>query len=395
MKERYVVLRNLAPKARDDRGDVHRGEPGATGDVQLAVEGVAIDARDADALRHDDAVTAVARAMPMRLIEPRNASARTAAEAGDIAWGVRAVAADACPYDGRGVKVAVLDTGIEASHPAFAGVRMTIKDFTGTGDGDSDPEGHGTHCAATIFGRAVDGVRIGIAPGIGHALIGKVLAGTRGCTSEEITTAIQWAADNDASIISMSLGIDFPGFVRALVEQDKMPIDLATSLALESYRDNVRLFESLAALIRAKSRRPLLVSAAGNESRRDIDATYEIAVSPPAVAEGIVSVAAVGPGPNGWRIADFSNTGATVCAPGVDIVSAAAKGGLASMSGTSMAAPHVVGVAALWAQKLLKDGMPVDGAILSAKISGRATLEGLAAGFKPRAVGQGLVQAPR
>ena len=71
---------------------------------------------------------------------------------------------------------------------------------------------------------------------------------------------------------------------------------------------------------------------------------FEIAVSPPAVAEGIISVAALGQGPQGFTVAPFSNTGAMLSGPGVDIISAKPGGGLKSMSGTSMATPHVAGV---------------------------------------------------
>ena len=81
--------------------------------------------------------------------------------------------ADTSSCTGNGIVVAVLDTGIDASHPAFAGVEVIQKDFTGEGDGDQ--HGHGTHCAGTIFGRNVNGTRIGVAMGVKKALIGKVL----------------------------------------------------------------------------------------------------------------------------------------------------------------------------------------------------------------------------
>src|SRR6202040_2805180 len=88
-------------------------------------------------------------------------------------WGVAAVGADECRYDGRGVTAAILDTGIEVSHPCFKGIKIEQKDFTGSGDGDR--RGHGTHCAGVFFGRDVGGKRYGVAPGIDKAYIGKVL----------------------------------------------------------------------------------------------------------------------------------------------------------------------------------------------------------------------------
>jgi subtilisin family serine protease len=81
------------------------------------------------------------------------------------------VGADTSPFSGDGIVVAVLDTGIDASHPAFEGVDIVQKDFTGEGVGDQ--HGHGTHCAGTIFGRTSEGTRIGVAPGVKKALIGK------------------------------------------------------------------------------------------------------------------------------------------------------------------------------------------------------------------------------
>src|SRR5690606_41420985 len=114
---------------------------------------------------------------------------------------------------GEGITVAVLDTGIEASHPAFDGVKVIEKDFTGSGDGDTN--GHGTHCAGTIVGRDVDGTRFGVAQGVSTLLAGKVLGGAGGGT-DTIAEAIQWAVAEGANVISKSLGIDFPGFVRRL-----------------------------------------------------------------------------------------------------------------------------------------------------------------------------------
>src|SRR5690606_41473924 len=92
--------------------------------------------------------------------------------AGDVTWGVKAMGAYTSPFDGSGIVVAVLDTGIDPTHPAFAGVNLTRRNFTTAGDDDT--HGHGTHCAGTIFGRAVNGTRIGVAPGVTEAVIGKV-----------------------------------------------------------------------------------------------------------------------------------------------------------------------------------------------------------------------------
>jgi subtilisin family serine protease len=337
-------------------------------------------------------VVAVAPVMPMKLIAPVNTGI-TATPAATSTWGVTAVGADTSPFTGDGVVVAVLDTGIDPNHSAFAGVELVRRNFT-TG-GDDDEHGHGTHCAGTIFGRDVSGTRIGVARGVKKAVIGKVL-GPGGGGSDQVMAAIQWAIGEGANVISMSLGIDFPGFVKQL-EDGGMPTELATSIALEGYRQNVLLFERLASLINAQNafmQASLMIAAAGNESQRDVNPEFEIAVSPPAVADGIVSVAALEDLPGGFKVASFSNVGARISGPGVSVISAKPGGGLTGMSGTSMATPHVAGVAALWAQKLAIGGS-LNARLLADKLVGQATTAGLAAGFDPGDVGAGIVRAPQ
>ncbi len=398
-KEKHVILRSTLAATRDPflgprmrgGGVVPFAEEAA---ASLAVEVDEIARREIVGLTRNADVLAVAPVIPMRLIEP--VEVQTAAEpaAGGTEWGIQAVGADTSPFSGAGIVVAVLDTGIDPSHDAFSGVGLIQQDFTGEGNGDQ--HGHGTHCAGTIFGRTTNGTRIGVAPGVTTALIGKVL-GAEGGSSDQIVRAIQWAVENGANVISMSLGMDFPGFV-AQLEQAGFPTELATSRALEGYRANVQLFERLAALIRAQEpfRQPtLIVAAAGNESRRDVNPDFEIAVSPPAVAEGIISVAALGQHAQGLTVARFSNTGANVAAPGVAITSARAGGGLASMSGTSMATPHVAGLAALWAEKITQSSGSLNGLQLMARLIGSATSTGLQPGLDPFDIGAGLVRAPQ
>lgn len=393
MESNYIVLRTQRPVTRDVFGGAAASAAGAgAGRRTIRAEVRSIERRELATLADDAGVIALAPAMPMRLIDAvrrQPFSGTLAAQA----WGIGAVGADVSPRTGEGVVVAVLDTGIDEAHPAFNGVQLIQKDFTGEGNGDMN--GHGTHCAGTIFGRPVNGMRIGVAPGVRKALIGKVLGQAGGGSSDQIVRAIQWAVDEGAHVISMSLGMDFGGWVKDMIAGG-MPPELATSRALEGYRANTRLFDTLSDYIKAQgmsSHATIIVAAAGNESRRDISADYEIAVAPPAVSEGIISVAALGESGAGLEAAVFSNTGANLSAPGVDVISAEPGGGLRSMSGTSMATPHVAGVAALWAEQLLERGR-LDVFTLTSMLAGQATSKTLAPGFDPFDVGAGLVQCP-
>ncbi len=198
----------------------------------------------------------------------------------------------------------------------------------------------------------------------------------------------------------MSLGLDFAGWVKWLSEND-YPVDLATSMALEGYRTNIRLFDDLVAMVGTRnqmfSNGSIIIAAAGNESKRNIKPDYEISVSPPAAARDIISVGAFktdGAPHNALDVAYFSNTGANISAPGVDIYSAKAGGGYTYMSGTSMATPHVAGIAALWAEKLLKERGNINSLELTSRLIASAQLNRLKDGIELVDIGAGLVQAP-
>lgn len=389
MRERHVVLKSsiaLSPNATQPT--VVPAAITMPTEVSLHLE--YLSRPDVPILARQNDVLAIAPAMPMNLFEPTDSREPSASEASTTAWGVRAIGADTSSFSGAGICVAVLDTGIDKSHPAFEGMDLVLKNFTE--ESDEDIRGHGTHCAGTIFGRPVGGTRIGVAPGVKRALIGKVL-GSGGGSSDQIASAIQWAAENGATVISMSLGIDFPAYA-ALLERQGLPSRMAVSRALEGYRANVLLFEKLAQFLKVRTQTTLIVAAAGNESDRYGNPSLEIGVSPPAVSDGIISVAALEDFPGGLRAAGFSNTGANVAAPGVNIMSAALKGGLRVMSGTSMATPHVAGAAALWAERTLKLGA-LSTVGLTARVIGTASLKGFSPGFDPFDIGAGLVTSPQ
>lgn len=238
----------------------------------------------------------------------------------------------AAGYDGKGVKVAVLDTGIDTTHPDLASLVTESKDFSGTGSTD-DRSGHGTHVAATVAGSGArsGGLYTGVAPGA-EILNAKVLDDSGEGSASGIIAGLEWAAAQGAKVANLSLGqTDTPG---------DDPVEAAVNAL-------------------SRSTGMLTVAAAGN------DGPGPGTLSSPSTAESALSVGAVD---GKDRIADFSSTGPTadsalkpdLTAPGVDIVSAkAAHGelgdpaadGYVSLSGTSMATPHVAGAAAIVAQR--------------------------------------------
>ncbi|RFC70830.1 S8 family serine peptidase [Streptomyces sp. AcE210] len=231
---------------------------------------------------------------------------------------------------GKGVKVAVLDTGIDASHPDFAGQIAASQDFTGSKYGTDDKQGHGTHTASTVAGTgaASDGKERGVAPDA-QLLIGKVLNDSGSGSESMIISGMQWALDNGADVVSMSIG---------------------TSGASDCTDPIAQAAESLAAQDKA-----LFVIAAGNIGTAE-------SITSPGCAPSALTVGAVDADD---ETASFSSRGTVknvhttkpeIAAPGVGILAAHAgvhsgAGAYQRMSGTSMATPHVAGAAALLKQR--------------------------------------------
>jgi subtilisin family serine protease len=373
-----IVVFRSDPSGWPDAGTGQVGAEGSQKHVQIGK----------DTFQRDPGVDAMAPAeMPVRLLPQAEAGGRADAQPSPgPTWGIRAVRADACPFTGHGVKVAVLDTGIDMTHPAFAGVKFNVHDFTG--EGIEDKDGHGTMCAAIIFGREVAGVRVGVAPGVTDVLIGKVL-GRHGGTVGQVAEAVEWAYANGAHIVSMSLGIDYAGRVAALSGRAGRKIQ-AASQALADFAACVRLFDRQFEHFFDRNqtyRGMLAVAAAGNESVRP---DYAVSVQPPGSAFAVVSVGAID---QNHAVAPFSNRSPTFCAPGVDIISARAGGGWVSDRGTSMAAPYVAGVAALWAERRM---MAARGRCWPNVVLDDIRKDGIVKlpGLGPDAIGAGLVVAP-
>jgi len=287
-------------------------------------------------------------------------------------WGLQVLNVANSPFSGRGVKVAVLDTGIDFEieedgsprfHPDFKGRTITGASFVEGTPTAKDDHGHGTHCIGTACGPR----KPAVPPGYGVAFeadifAGKVLNAQGSGADGWILDGIEWAINQGCRVISMSLGaprgIDDP-FINDYEEVAQRALKAGT----------------------------VIVAAAGNDSRRPF---FVEPVSGPADCPSIIAVAALDPQ---FRVAFFSNAGlntnggeVNVAAPGVSVFSSFLNGGHKRLDGTSMATPHVAGVAALLAQANPDATGPELSALLvhSVKALSLAQLD----------VGGGLIQAP-
>jgi subtilisin family serine protease len=237
----------------------------------------------------------------------------------EIPWGITRINAipAAGTVDESTVIVAIIDTGMDLDHPDLAANYLWGWDFV---NGDAIPEddnGHGTHCAGTIAGIDNDIGVIGVAPNVGLYIM-KALNKRGSGSYEDIANAIIGATDgpdgtpgtsDDADVISMSLS----------GPSSTVDLENAVNYAL-SYD-------------------VIICAATGNDG-------YDYPLWP-AAYPGVIAVGATDIDDN---IASFSNRGETIFAPGVYVFSTYLSGSYGTMSGTSMATPHVAGVVALaWA----------------------------------------------
>lgn len=328
-----------------------------------------------------------------KLIAPLEIAAKPFGEA-EAAWGIEAVGAQDSNWTGRGVTVGLLDTGIDTGQTCFAQTVVEVEDFAGEGPGDGN--GHGTHCAGTFFGH-LPGHRVGMAPGVTKALVGKVLDAKGAGTAEALFQGMLWAAERGARIVSLSLGFDFPAIVRDLETTGVSP-RAAASAAISGYVQLLRAFDRLTDMLAVglPGRTPMLVFAAsGNESSRNVDPRDSVGASPLAAAERVIAVGAVGRSANGaFRVAPFSNHGVDLCAPGIDIVGPRVGSGTVRMSGTSMATPYGAGAAALWAECLDAGRPEVSLAELSSRVVGSCTILPGISTDRLADSGAGLVRVP-
>lgn len=262
-------------------------------------------------------------------------------------WGLNRCKVPQSRWSGAGIKVAVLDTGMDLGHPDFADREFVTRSFVG--EAVQDMNGHGTHCIGTACGPQTPGdttPRYGIAYEA-QILVGKVLTNSGSSTGAGVLAGLNWAIANRCEVISMSLG-------------SQSPVQAAyTHAGAAALRNGC-----------------LVIAAAGNAATQ---------TGAPANSPTVMSVASLDPN---LSPSNFSNHGKIeIAAPGRDVFSSWPRPTRhKSISGTSMAAPHVAGCAALWAQS-------------DASLRGRKLWEQLVASAQrlplpETRVGVGLVQAP-
>ncbi|MGB3570767.1 MAG: S8 family serine peptidase [Phormidesmis sp.] len=364
-----------------------------TAPTEIKIEETPLTRAERNDLQRDPRTKAIAPVMPLKLIKPvQKSPSADQTSSRSATWGVEAVSATKSNFDGSGVTVAVMDSGIDLSHPAFSGVNIVQQNFSDEEDA-SDTDGHGTHCAGTIFGQDVEGTRIGIARNIDRALIAKVFNKDGSASNSSLLRAIQWAVEEGAHVISMSLGSDFSGYVKWLTEKEGLPVEAAASIALEDYRADLNLFSELSEYVQARRADEgcIIVAASGNASMRP---EYEISAGSPASGTGIISVGALQKQADTLSVSSFSNDKVDISAPGVSVGSAVLGGGIEYWDGTSMATPHVAGIAALWAQKQLQERKAIESKLLTSCLISSGTMISLDPSSEPNDVGSGLVQAP-
>ncbi|MEW1545279.1 S8 family peptidase [Streptomyces tsukubensis] len=271
---------------------------------------------------------------------------------------IGAPAAWARSYDGTGVKIAVLDTGMDDTHPDLAGKIAAARNFTGSPD-TRDLWGHGTHVASTAAGTgaASNGKYKGVAPGA-TLLNGKVLGDDGYGTTSGIVAGIDWAVAQGADIVNMSLGA-------------------YNAIGIDPVEELVNRYSA--------EKGVLFAVATGNWG------PDPKSVNSPASAEAALAIGAVD---HDDTLADFSSRGPEqwegllkpdVTAPGVNVTAAVptvnGQAGYGANSGTSMAAPHAAGAAALLKQKNPTwGGQALKGALMGSAKPGPYTADEQGAG---------------
>lgn len=252
-------------------------------------------------------------------------------ESDNMTWGLSAISLDLSKYSGKDVDICILDTGFYRNHPDFKGRNISGKSFIEGQPWDIDTSGHGTHCVGIAAGNESHNnhIRYGIAHEA-NIVIAKVLDDLGNGTTSGIIDALDNCIEKNYKLVSMSLG--------SPVKIGEKPSPIFEHIGQRALKNNC-----------------LIISAAGNNSRRP---NLPKPVNSPANAESIMAVSAL---TKSLKVADFSNAGINagnggrtdVSAPGVGVFSSYSLNSSKkllyhTMNGTSMAVPHVAGVAALY-----------------------------------------------
>jgi hypothetical protein len=253
------------------------------------------DQSDVNALSTDESVSTLETDIPVKMF------------ADTIDWGISRIGANKVweNSSGSGVKVAIVDTGIQSNHPDLSSNISGGYDFVNNDTSAMDDNGHGTHVAG-IVASTMNGVGNVGASYSAQLMPVKVLNESGYGYLSDVAKGIYYAADNGARIINLSLGTDYDS-------------------------DTLRKAVQYAA-----NKGALLVAAAGNN--------YGAPCSYPAAYSSVICVVAID---QYNKLAGFSNVGGELAAPGVSNYSTYINSSYAKLSGTSMASPHVAGSAAL------------------------------------------------
>lgn len=244
-----------------------------------------------NALKQDATVESVETDIPVKMA------------ADVIDWGISRIGADKIwdTATGIGVTVAVIDTGVEITHPDLQGKVGRGYDFVNDKESTEDDNGHGTHVAGIVIAARNNAGTVGVSHGASVMPV-KVLNSAGSGYISDVAKGIYWATDNGAHVINLSLGT---------------PVDTDVLRRAVNY---------------ASSKGVLIVAAAGNE--------YGAPCQFPAAYDNVLCVVATD---SSNRLASFSNVGGELAAPGVSNYSTFLGGTYRYLSGTSMAAPHVAG----------------------------------------------------